>query len=65
MKEIELLEAKLILLQDNIKRVKEYIAKSDYKTHSSFVFGKLKHRLIIFKQRGLQITKLSTIDLYS
>ena len=65
MEEILLLELEIMLLQDNIRRVKEYKEelKSNYQ-FSSHVFGEFKHRLTALKQRCTLINKLSTKDLW-
>lgn len=67
MKEIQLLEAEIELLQDNLKRLKIFIKEhedSKYKPYSSHVFGELKHRMIALKQRFLAVSNLSTIELF-
>jgi len=68
MKEIELLEMEIKLMQENIVRLKAYIKehKDDkWIPYSSNVFGELKHRGIVMKQRLTQVSKLSTRDLFN
>ncbi len=55
MKQLELLEQELKMVQENIQRVKKYQKEmqngSKYKTYHSHVVGKLKHRLIALNQK--------------
>lgn len=67
MKQLELLEQELKMIQENIQRVKKYQKqniKSEYKPYNSHVFGELKHRLIALKQRIVLINKESTYSLF-
>jgi len=75
MKQLELLEQELAMVQENIIRVKEYvkeqkyldeISKSNYKTYryNSLVVGELKHRLTALKQRITLVGKISTHGLF-
>lgn len=65
MKEIEMLEMELILIQDNIKRMKEFkseFKKGDWKPCNSSVVGEFKHRIIALKQRLTLASKINTND---
>lgn len=64
MKQLDLLEAELKLLQDNIDRVREFEKETVGTAYSSLVFGELKHRCVSLKVRCTIINKLSTIDLF-
>ena len=66
MEEILLLELEIMLLQDNIKRIRKYKEdnESEYQYYASHVFGEFKHRLVALKQRCTLINKLSTKDLW-
>lgn len=67
MEELGLLEAELLLIQNNISRVQKFVldkkAEKDY-AFSSHVFGELKHRLVSLKQRCVIINKMSTNNLF-
>lgn len=63
MKQLDLLEAELKLMQDNIDRIREF-EKETTEAYSSLVFGELKHRCIALKGRCTIINKLATIDLF-
>jgi hypothetical protein len=63
MEQIELLEAELILMQDNIKRLKDFYLKKKeeiFTQHQSLVVGELKHRAVALKQRLTEIQKINT-----
>lgn len=67
MKEIELLELEIRLLQDNLKRLKKYRnahLKDEYHPGNSLVVGELKHRCISLKQRLTIVEKLSTYKIF-
>lgn len=69
MEELALLEAELLLIQNNITRVQKFILenkteKIGYSPNSSHVFGELKHRLVSLKQRCVIINKMSTNNLF-
>jgi hypothetical protein len=63
MEQIELLEAELILMQDNIRRLKDYVLDEKnraWKPCQSNVVGELKHRSVALKQRLTEIQKVNT-----
>ena len=65
MKQIELLEQELKMVQENLQRLKKYKkeqGKTHYRVYHCHVFGELKHRLIALKQRITLVNKLSTND---
>lgn len=67
MKELEMLEMELMLLQDNIKRIKNYAKERENKKWnpcSSRVVGEFKHRLTSLKQRMTLSSNLTTSDLF-
>ena len=67
MKQLELLEQELEMVQENIQRVKKYQKKGQsgkYKTYNSNVVGELKHRLIALKQRITLVNGITTSDLW-
>ena len=67
MEQIELLEAELILMQDNIKRLKDYVLEEQnkkWKPCQSNVLGELKHRSVAIKQRLTQIQELNTLQFF-
>lgn len=66
-KELEQLEQELTQMLDNVKRVKSYLKegeKDGWKSHSSSVFGELKHRGVVLKTTITRLSKLSTRDLF-
>jgi hypothetical protein len=66
MEQIELLEAELILMQDNVKRLKEFYLKQKkekFVQHQSLVVGELKHRAVALKQRLTEIQKINTHEI--
>ena len=67
MKELEMFEMELKLLQDNIKRLKAYQKDNENKKwhpcHSNVV-GEFKHRLIALKQRITLVSKITTNQLF-
>lgn len=67
MKELEMFEMELKLLQDNIKRLKAYQKdKENQKWHpcNSNVVGEFKHRLIALKQRITLVSQITTSQLF-
>ena len=67
MKQLELLEQELIMLQENIIRVKKFqkeCKKNNGYPYQSRVVGELKHRIISLKQRLTIVSKISTRDLF-
>jgi hypothetical protein len=67
MEQIELLEAELILMQDNIRRLKDYVLDEKnrgWKPCQSNVVGELKHRSVALKQRLTEIQKINTSNLF-
>ena len=66
MTQLELLEQELIMLQENIIRVKKFqkeCKKNNVYQYQSRVIGELKHRIISLKQRLTIVSKISTRDL--
>ncbi len=65
MKQLELLEQELKMIQENIERVKKYQKDyQDWKPCHCLVFGELKHRLIALKQRITLVNQKSTWHLF-
>jgi hypothetical protein len=67
LRQIELLESEMKLIQDNINRVKDFVKDEQnikWQPYTSHVFGELKHRLVAFKTRATVINKLSTTNLF-
>lgn len=67
MKQLELLEQELKMIQENIQRVKEYQQKEEHrkwKPYNSLVVGELKHRLTALKQRITLVSQITTTDLF-
>ena len=67
MKELEMLEMELKLLQDNIKRLKAYQKDNEnetWKPCKSNVVGEFKHRLIALKQRITLVSEITTNQLF-
>lgn len=67
MKELEMLEMEIKLLQDNIERLKQFAKDNDnfkWKPYSSNVVGEFKHRLISLKQRITLVSKITTSDIF-
>lgn len=67
MEELKMLEMELSLLQDNIKRLKEYREYHNNQRWSpchSNVVGEFKHRLIALKQRITLVSKITTSQLF-
>ena len=63
MEQIELLETELILMQDNIKRLKDFHLKMKEQkdwSNNSLVVGELKHRAVALKQRLTEIQKINS-----
>lgn len=67
MEQIEFLEQELLMILENIKRVKDYKNDEDnkkWKPYHSHVVGELKHRAVALKTRLTLINKMSTSDLF-
>ena len=67
MKQLELLEQELKMVQENIQRVKKYQKEEQnkkYRPYHSHVVGELKHRLIALKQRITLVNDITTSDLW-
>jgi hypothetical protein len=67
MEQLELLEQELIMLQENIKRIKDYKndeVNSKWKPYSSRVVGEFKHRIVALKQRLTLVSQIVTSDLF-
>jgi len=67
MKQLELLEQELKMVQENIQRVKKYQKEEENKKWRpchSHVVGELKHRLIALKQRINLVNDITTNDLW-
>ena len=67
MKELEMFEMEFKLIQDNIKRLKQYQKdelNQNWKPCHSNVVGELKHRLIALKQRITLVCNINTNDLF-
>jgi len=67
MKQLELLEQELKMIQENIQRVKKYQKEQKlekWKPYNSLVVGELKHRLIALKQRITLVSQITTTDLF-
>jgi hypothetical protein len=67
MKELEMLEMELKLLQDNINRLKAYQKDKEnqkLKPYNSLVVGEFKHRLIALKQRITLVSQITTNQLF-
>ena len=66
MKQLELLEQELKMIQENITRLKKYQKENkEYKPYHCHVFGELKHRLVALKQRIVLINQESTHNLFN
>jgi len=66
MEQLELLEVELKMIQDNIKRIREFQIEQEnnkYKQYSSHVVGELKHRIVALKQRLTIVSRITTRDL--
>jgi len=67
MKQLEMLESELILLQDNIKRIKDYQKQNKdekWNPYNSHVIGEFKHRIVALKQRLTLASRITTRDLF-
>jgi hypothetical protein len=67
MEQLQLLEMELKLIQENIKRIKEFQKNEDnkkYKPYNSNVVGEFKHRCTSLKQRLTLVSKIVTSDLF-
>ena len=68
MKQIELLEQELRILEENIQRIRDYKNEwenSKFKPYNSRVVGEFRHRIISLKQRLTLVAKITTSDLFS
>jgi hypothetical protein len=66
-KELDFLEQDLIMLLDNIKKVKEFQKEGvgqKYRLGQSHVVGELKHRMVCVKRRMTSLNAISTWDLW-
>ena len=67
MEEIKKLEMELILMLDNIKRLKQFVKDSGddgrYNVYNAHVVGELKHRGVALKQRLTLVSKVTTRNL--
>ena len=67
MKQLKLLEQELVMLQENINRVKEFKKeheKCQYTPYQSNVVGELKHRMVSLKQRLTLVSSITTRNLF-
>ena len=67
MEQIEFLEQELLMMLENIKRVKKYTKDEEnkkWKPYQSNVVGELKHRAVALKTRLTLINKISTYELF-
>ena len=67
MDQIEFLEQELLMMLENIKRVKKYTKDEEnkkWKPYQSNVVGELKHRAVALKTRLTLINKISTSELF-
>lgn len=65
MKQLELLEQELRMLQENIERIKLYQKnKENVSNYQSRVVGEFKHRIVAIKQRLTLVSKMNTSDLF-
>jgi len=67
MKELEMFEMELKLIQDNIKRLKSYQKDQEnqkWMPSHSHVVGEFKHRLIALKQRITLVCNITTNELF-
>lgn len=67
MKQIDLLEAEVKMLLENIERVRKYQEDPEnesYKPYHSHVVGELKHRCVALKQRLTVINRFTTSELW-
>ena len=65
--QLELLEQELIMLQENIVRIKKYQREQNKNkniTYQSRVVGEFKHRITALKQRLTIVSNISTRDLF-
>ena len=67
MKQLELLEQELLMIQENIQRIKKFKKEHEskkYKPYSSRVVGEFKHRIITLKQRLTLVSTITTSSLF-
>ena len=66
-KQLELLEQELIMLQENIVRIKKYQREQNKNKnicYQSRVVGEFKHRIFSLKQRLTIVSKITTRNLF-
>ena len=67
MKQLDLLEVELKMLQENIERIRKFQKNPEnrsWKPYSSRVVGEFKHRIIALKQRLTLVSSITTSDLF-
>ncbi len=65
MKQLQLLEQELIMLQENIERIKKYQKEGqNVSNYQSRVVGEFKHRIVALKQRLTLVCKMNTNSLF-
>jgi len=65
MKQLQLLEQELIMLQENIERIKKYQKEGqNVSNYQSRVVGEFKHRIVALKQRLTLVSKMNTNSLF-
>ena len=65
MKQLQLLEQELIMLQENIERIKKYQKDGqNVSNYQSRVVGEFKHRIVALKQRLTLVSKMNTNSLF-
>jgi hypothetical protein len=68
MEQLEFLEAELKMLQENIKRIRDFQSNEANKTYvpyNSRVIGEFKHRIVALKQRLTLVSNITTRDLFN
>ncbi len=65
MKQLQLLEQELIMLQENIERIKKYQKDGqNVSNYQSRVVGEFKHRIVALKQRLTLVSQMNTNSLF-
>jgi hypothetical protein len=67
MEQLELLEAELKMMQENISRLRIYVSqnsKEKWTPCQSRVVGELKHRAVALKQRLTLISRIATYQFF-
>jgi hypothetical protein len=67
MKQLELLEQELIMMQENIQRIRDYQkdeTNKSWKPYNSRVVGEFKHRIVALKQRLTLVSAITTSQLF-